>query len=150
MSKDNKHQDIFVVDYSEKAFAVFGDTKPHAEELGRMFGKFGLYKLEGKPTPGWIFSKRRLQCVEQYIKDGTLPADAKPPKSSPTRTKPVEYVEHVDLRTEKKVAELHTKVDKMMVMLSKVLDTLGYEEDNVEVEETEEEVPEHKRLLKKK
>lgn len=44
------------VDYSEKAFAIVGDTKAHKAQLKALGGRFNP-KL--KCGAGWIFSKKR-------------------------------------------------------------------------------------------
>ncbi len=44
------------VNYSEKAFAIVGDTKAHRKELKKLGGRFNP-KL--KCGAGWIFSKKR-------------------------------------------------------------------------------------------
>lgn len=44
------------VDYSEKAFAIVGDTKAHKAQLKKLGGRFNP-KL--KCGAGWIFSKKR-------------------------------------------------------------------------------------------
>ena len=45
-----------IVDYSEKAIAVTGDTRPIADKLKEMGGRFNPRLSCG---PGWIFSKRK-------------------------------------------------------------------------------------------
>jgi hypothetical protein len=47
-----------IVDYSEKALAIFGDTRPIKDELKALGGRFNP-KLthEGEKQVGWIFSK---------------------------------------------------------------------------------------------
>lgn len=57
--------EINIVDYSEKAFAVIGDTKPIKDLLGSLHGKFNKYLSCG---PGWIFSKKRLAEVETALR----------------------------------------------------------------------------------
>jgi hypothetical protein len=49
--------DFIIVDYSEKAIAVFGDTKPVKEQLKALGGRFnpGLTH-EGEKKAGWVFS----------------------------------------------------------------------------------------------
>jgi hypothetical protein len=49
--------DFILVKYSEKALAVFGDTKPVKDQLKAIGGRFnpGLTH-EGEKKPGWIFS----------------------------------------------------------------------------------------------
>lgn len=44
------------VDYSEKAFAIVGDTKAHKAQLKRLGGRFNPKLRCGA---GWIFSKKR-------------------------------------------------------------------------------------------
>jgi hypothetical protein len=54
--------DFTVVDYSEKAIAVFGDTRPLKDQLKALGGRFNP-KLthEGGKRAGWIFSKSKEQ-----------------------------------------------------------------------------------------
>lgn len=55
---EEKRGAIFIVSYSEKAVAVFGDTKPIKDTLKNMGGRFNPYlKHNGENLPGWIFSK---------------------------------------------------------------------------------------------
>jgi hypothetical protein len=60
--------DFLVVDYSGKALAVFGDTKPIKDELKALGGRFNP-KLthEGEKKAGWIFSKGREQEVKNLL-----------------------------------------------------------------------------------
>jgi len=47
-----------VVDYSEKAVAIFGDTKAVKEELKAAGARFNMYlSRDGVKTPGWILAK---------------------------------------------------------------------------------------------
>lgn len=46
---------VQVIDYSQKAYAVIGDTKPIQQQLEEMGGKFNRFLSCG---PGYIFSKR--------------------------------------------------------------------------------------------
>lgn len=48
--------DFRIVDYSEKAVAVYGNTKPIKEKLSAMGGRFNFRLAEG---PGWIFPKTK-------------------------------------------------------------------------------------------
>ncbi len=52
--------EIQIVDYSEKAFAVIGDTKSIKDKLKSLGGKFNFRLSCG---PGWIFSKKQLEKV---------------------------------------------------------------------------------------
>ena len=50
--------DFVIVDYSEKALAVFGDTKPIKEQLMALGGRFNPKLMhEGTKKAGWIFKK---------------------------------------------------------------------------------------------
>lgn len=57
-----------LVDYSEKAVAVFGDTKPIKEDLKGIGGRFNPYlKKNGVNVPGWIFSKNKLADLKNLL-----------------------------------------------------------------------------------
>ena len=53
-----------LVDYSDKAVAVTGDTKPHAEALKRLGGRFNARLSCG---PGWIFSKGKEGALREAL-----------------------------------------------------------------------------------
>ena len=55
-----KAEGLQVVDYSEKAVAVVGDTKQHAGKLKEMGGRFNARLKCGA---GWIFSKKKEAAV---------------------------------------------------------------------------------------
>ncbi|MGN6440202.1 MAG: hypothetical protein ACTHMM_26990 [Agriterribacter sp.] len=55
---------VQIIDYSEKAFAVIGDTKPIKDLLRSMGGKWNSYLSCGA---GWIFSKKYLHTVQQAL-----------------------------------------------------------------------------------
>lgn len=52
---------IEIIDYSEKAFAVIGDTKPIKETLKQLRGSFNSRLSCGA---GWIFPKSKLETVK--------------------------------------------------------------------------------------
>jgi hypothetical protein len=59
---------FIIVDYSEKALAVFGDTKPIKDQLKALGGRFNP-KLthEGSKRAGWIFSKSKEQELNNLL-----------------------------------------------------------------------------------
>ena len=57
-------QGIEIVDYSEKAFAIIGDTKPIKDKLKELGGCFNGRLSCGA---GWIFSKSKLDTVKQSL-----------------------------------------------------------------------------------
>lgn len=52
------------IDYSERAFAIVGDTKPIKEQLKELGGKFNAHLTCGV---GWIFSKSKLDIVKNAL-----------------------------------------------------------------------------------
>lgn len=63
-----------LVDYSEKAIAVFGDTKVVKDQLYDLGGRFN-YSLnhDGKKEAGWIFSKKLTEKVKTFISQLAAP-----------------------------------------------------------------------------
>ncbi|CDN31881.1 hypothetical protein BN938_1801 [Mucinivorans hirudinis] len=55
---------VEIVDYSEKSFAIIGDTKPIKETLKQLGGCFNGRLSCGA---GWIFSKTKLDTVKQTL-----------------------------------------------------------------------------------
>ncbi len=66
---------IEVVDYSEKAIAVFGDTKAIKGQLKEIGGRFNpSLNYNGEKRAGWIFSKKQADKVKELIAPTELPA----------------------------------------------------------------------------
>lgn len=61
---------VQIVDYSEKAFAVIGDTKTIKENLKTLGGRFNYNLSCG---PGWIFSKKSLAAVTEFLSASAEP-----------------------------------------------------------------------------
>lgn len=60
--------DFILVDYSDKAIAVFGDTKPIKAELSALGGRFNSRLThEGEKRVGWIFQKSKEEQVRRLI-----------------------------------------------------------------------------------
>jgi hypothetical protein len=56
--------------YSEAAIAVFGETSPFKEDLGKIGGKFNPNLKgvsDGERRPGWIFSIKRKEEVKKFV-----------------------------------------------------------------------------------
>ena len=66
---------LYIVDYSEKAIAIFGETKYYKNKLSEIQGKFNAslnFKNENGETDkkaGWIFPKVRKDMVKQVVND---------------------------------------------------------------------------------
>lgn len=59
---------IEVVDYSEKAIAVFGETKAIKEQLKELGGRFNpSLNYNGEKRAGWIFSKKKADKVRELL-----------------------------------------------------------------------------------
>lgn len=64
-----------IVDYSDKAIAVFGDTKAIKEQLKELGGRFNpSLNYNGEKRAGWIFSKKQADKVKELIAPTALPA----------------------------------------------------------------------------
>lgn len=60
--------DFIIVDYSERAIAVFGDTKPIKAELSALGGRFNSRLThDGEKRAGWIFQKSKEEQVRRLI-----------------------------------------------------------------------------------
>ena len=61
-------EDLEMVDYSEKAIAVFGDTKTIKEQLKELGGRFNpALNYNGEKRAGWIFSKKKADEVRNLM-----------------------------------------------------------------------------------
>ena len=58
---------IQIIDYSAKAIAVIGETKPIKDKLKELGGKFNFRLSCGA---GWIFPKKKLQELEAFLSGG--------------------------------------------------------------------------------
>lgn len=60
--------DFILVDYSEKAIALFGDTKPIKDTLFDLGGRFnGRLTHNGEKCAGWIFPKAKEAQVRELV-----------------------------------------------------------------------------------
>lgn len=68
-----------VVDYSEKAIAVFGETKEIKEQLKVLGGRFNpSLKYNGEKRTGWIFCKKQADKVRALFEAAQEPAAQEP------------------------------------------------------------------------
>ncbi len=60
--------DVSIINYSEKSIIVIGNTKPYLEYLKAIGGKFSKgFTVFGAKVPGWVFSKKKLQEVQDVL-----------------------------------------------------------------------------------
>lgn len=94
--------------YTERAIAVFGETKLYSKKLLEMGGKFNMnlnYRLDkslikltrsdGK-EPGWIFSKTKLSSIEAFVKNPPKVTEEKTEYPQETKTKESKVTEDND------------------------------------------------------
>lgn len=62
---NNESSEIKLVEYSERSFAIIGDTKPIKDALKKMGGR---YNPRLKCGAGWIFSNKSREQVAKYLK----------------------------------------------------------------------------------
>ena len=158
-----------IVDYSEKAIAVFGDSTPYKINLLNLNGKFNpSLRQNDQRQAGWIFPKTKKSEVEKLINqinNGTLTASEQP----------IEHKEYREQKTSKNITEkeyvskedfmnLVSKVERLEQEYNNLLKSMGKNppkqtkkensnqssgsEEEPEEESEEEEKP--KRLLRKK
>lgn len=66
--KVEESKEMEVVDYSEKAIAVFGDTKSIKDQLKELGGRFNpSLNYNGEKRAGWIFSKKKADEVRNLM-----------------------------------------------------------------------------------
>ena len=60
--------EFILVDYSDKAIALFGDTKPIKDRLSDLGGRFNSRLTHnGQKRAGWIFQKAKEAQVRELI-----------------------------------------------------------------------------------
>lgn len=98
-----------IVDYSEKAIAVFGDTKSIKDELKALGGKFNhALKNNGEKRAGWIFPKKQADKVRALL----APAACVDPETSQTlKTKEEEVKPVVEHYFVKKKTDLEQLIE---------------------------------------
>ena len=118
-----------IEDYSEKAIAVFGDTKPISERLGAIQGsKFNpcLRGVGENKRPGWIFPKTRrseveslLQAIQQEVKTGDFKPSQSDLSNKPKTTKTFASASSsVDSSVLSRIEILEAKVETLIKALS--------------------------------
>jgi hypothetical protein len=66
--KNTATNNPFIIQYSEKAIAVLGDSRKYKEQLKNIGGKYNPnLTYEGKRQPGWIFPKKMIGSVKPII-----------------------------------------------------------------------------------
>lgn len=78
-------ESLEIVDYSEKAIAVFGETKAIKDQLKELGGKFNpALRYNGGKRAGWIFSKKQSDKVRALLAPSVEAAESitlpEPPK----------------------------------------------------------------------
>ncbi len=54
-----------IIVYSEKAYAIVGESKPFKSQISEAGGRFnGYLNVNGKKAPGWLFSRKSHDKTE--------------------------------------------------------------------------------------
>jgi hypothetical protein len=86
-----KAGEVQIIDYSDKAIAVIGDTKSIKDKLKELGGRFNFRLSCG---PGWIFKKSDLQKIQKALNGGNDPEPTEPePDNTPEPPTKTEYFE---------------------------------------------------------
>lgn len=156
---------VFIVDYSERAIAVFGNIQPYESLFLEKGGKFNMsLTYEGAKRPGWVFSKKVRAVIEELIngiKCGSIkPENKQQSKSQPSFSSGTGNSDSVDT-LRKMIDILSTRLERVEQELaltksgSKPLAargaaaTVSYPNEE-EDEEEEDNGENHKRLIAKK
>lgn len=100
-NRSDSQESVYIVDYTEKAIAVFGDTKVMKDHLSSLGGKFNpsLRGNNEEKKPGWIFPKTKrseVQSLLDKIKNGEIdvsephPFESKAPQKTSKVTRAVD------------------------------------------------------------
>jgi hypothetical protein len=167
---------LSIVDYSERAIALFGETKPYKNKITDLGGKFNpSLKVSNSEErrAGWIFPKTKKSVVEQMVNDiisGNIQAEVTDEKTTYTKStsvsKNITQQSTVEIsRTDfmnllSKVERLEQEVNNLKLLLSGNSSSSSnninnsnkkiVNEDFDEEELNEEEEKPKKRLLRKK
>jgi 4-hydroxy-3-methylbut-2-enyl diphosphate reductase IspH len=150
---------VQLVQYSEKAIAVFGDTKPYINELKELGGKFNpALTRDNEKCPGWIYPKKTQDAVQELVTriNAGIVKGSETSSSSKSYEKPVvdakifmALVSRVE-RLEQEIKLLHEKMG-ITGKNESVKADLGKTEISEDYENEEDEEPIAKpRLMKRK
>lgn len=77
--KQTQMEAPYIEIYTDKSFAVFGDTKPIKDGLKAIGGRFNV-NLRGKP--GWIFPLNKEEDVKKFLNNPSVMPERKTPVKS--------------------------------------------------------------------
>lgn len=97
---ETKAGEINIVDYSEKAFAVIGDTKPLKDKLKELGGSFNPRLSCGA---GWIFSKKKLAEVTAALSETEQTTE--PTELKKEVAKMIEFFTETDVKISGQITE---------------------------------------------
>lgn len=89
LEEQQESLELSIVDYSDKAFAVIGDTRSVKEQLKKLGGRFN-----GKLTcgAGWIFPVKMRDAVEKFVTSGIVTASKQAPSTAEDKSLLDEYL----------------------------------------------------------
>lgn len=149
---------LYIVDYSEKAIALFGETTDYKVHILNAGGKYNpSLRHNEQRQAGWIFPKTKKAEVEKLvnqIKSGSIEEKSTPTPvreyKKKTETNESEWVSKQDfMNLVSKVERLEQEYNRLLKMKNKEETKEESEEESEDEEESEEE-EKPKRLLRKK
>lgn len=149
-----------IINYSDRAVAVFGNTKPYSETLKQAGGCYNPSLKYGNDEetrrPGWIFPKSKETNVKQLVDNLNSQPQPTPSSSSSSTSKPT-YSKSVDTIDKKTFMALVTRVERLEQELKLLQQGAGIKNTNsknesvvFEDEEDEEYVSEEEEVVVKK
>jgi hypothetical protein len=98
--------------YSERAVAIFGDTKPFKDQLLALGGKFNENLRRGdEKVAGWIFPAKRAEELERFI------SNAKPASTGITTKPKTTLGTTLGTGTIKRTSQSSSKPDRKELLL---------------------------------
>jgi hypothetical protein len=116
---------VQIIDYSEKAIAVVGDTRPIKGTLKNLGGKFNPRLTCG---PGWIFSKKTLDAVTKALQGPRVQSTEKPkhPGLAEEVQKTLQWFVDTDLKNNGQISDSTREAVAMQAMVIEEPATFNY------------------------
>lgn len=119
-----------IVDYSEKAIVVFGDTKAIKEQLKELGGRFNpALNHNGEKRAGWIFSKKQADKVRALLAPSAEPESV----SLPELPKEITESKTVEADTAETNAKIFEQSDNFFKIVKRLRENVkkGHSENTI-------------------
>lgn len=125
-----KVEGLEIVDYSEKAIVVFGDTKAIKEQLKELGGRFNPFlNYNGEKRAGWIFSKKQADKVRALLAPSAEPESV----SLPELPKEITESKTVEADTAETNAKIFEQSDNFFKIVKRLRENVkkGHSENTI-------------------